>query len=280
MGAAASIPDSREAPSILNKAFDLLRAFDSQSRVMTLSELSRASNLPKSTVHRLLARLVELEMVESHRSGYKIGLGMFKLAAVTPAGRMRDYALPHLARLHDRTGKSVHFGVLRGADVVYLEKVARQDCPSRLTGVGVRLPAHCTALGKALLAYEDSVDLRACMTSPLPTLTRYSMTDVDRLFHGFSRTRAEGFAEEVNETQMGLASVAAPIKVHHYAIAAVSVTYPVGTDNVFAIKNAVRETAAQIAQETRAGITHGRANMLPRDVTFSPPLTNDAGVGP
>ena len=66
--------DAETRPSILSKAFDLLRAFNSGERVMTLSELSRASGLSKSTVHRLLARLIDLGAIEHHRAGYRVGL--------------------------------------------------------------------------------------------------------------------------------------------------------------------------------------------------------------
>ena len=89
-----------EPPSILSKAFGVLRAFDSVNRVMTLSEIARASGLPKSTVHRLLARLLELDVVELHGdSGYKIGLGLLQIGAVSPAISMRDKAMPYLHSL-------------------------------------------------------------------------------------------------------------------------------------------------------------------------------------
>src|SRR4051794_26790872 len=127
---------SNESPSILSKAFELLRAFNSAERVMTLSELSRAAHLPKSTVHRLLARLVELDAVEHHGDGYKLSLGLMQLGATTPAASMRDLALPYLAGLHRWTGETVHFGVLRQFDVVYLEKLAPANSPSELSRVG------------------------------------------------------------------------------------------------------------------------------------------------
>ena len=90
---------STEVASILNKAFDLLYAFNENTRVMTLSELARASGLPKSTVHRLLARLVDLGALEHHRSGYKLGLGLLQLGSTTPAANMRDLATPILVAL-------------------------------------------------------------------------------------------------------------------------------------------------------------------------------------
>ena len=87
-----------EPPSILSKAFDLLRAFDQTARVMTLSELARAANLPKSTVHRLLARLIDLDVIEHHAQGYRLSLSLIQLGATTPAAGLRELAAPHLWR--------------------------------------------------------------------------------------------------------------------------------------------------------------------------------------
>ena len=77
------LPDVDTPSSILSKAFDLLRAFNSNERVMSLTELSEASGLAKSTVHRLLARLVELGAIEHHRDSYRIGIEIFRLGVTT-----------------------------------------------------------------------------------------------------------------------------------------------------------------------------------------------------
>ena len=105
--------------SILSKAFDLLRAFNSNERVMSLTELSEASGLAKSTVHRLLARLVELGAIEHHRGSYRIGIEVFRLGVTSLAASMRDTAISHLATLHRQTGRTVQLGVMRGHEVVF-----------------------------------------------------------------------------------------------------------------------------------------------------------------
>src|ERR1700739_2813421 len=132
--------EADSAPSILSKAFDLLRSFNSNERVMPRTELSAASGLAKSTVHRLLARLIDLGAIEHHRAGYRVGLDMFQLAATTPASAARDLPVPSLPALHLRTGHTVHLGMLRQFDVVYLEKVARNHPSPDPSGVGTRLP--------------------------------------------------------------------------------------------------------------------------------------------
>ncbi|MBF4162722.1 IclR family transcriptional regulator [Nocardioides acrostichi] len=255
-----------EPPSILSKAFELLRAFNSNERVMTLSELSRASGLPKSTVHRLIARLIDLDAIEQHRSGYKLGLGLLELGATTPAAGMRDVAMPYLAALHRWSGQTVHLAVLRRYDVVYLEKLARADSPSSLSGVGARLPANCTAIGKALLAWENLEDLEAFLPSPMPMMTPHSITGVDELVTELRTVRTVGMAHERNEAQLGLACVATPLVVHEFAVGAISVAHRADTEAGQKIEHALHETAVQIAKEIREGLTHGRSHWFPREV--------------
>jgi len=256
---------SAEPPSILSKAFDLLRSFNSNERVMTLSELARASQLPKSTVHRLLARLIELDAVEHHRDGYKLSLGLMQLGANTPAASMRDLAMPYLAGLHRWTSETVHLAVLRQFDVVYLEKLTRSNSPSSLSGVGARLPANCTAIGKALLAWEDLDDLADFLPSPMPMLTPSSISNVSQLIKQLREIKEGGIARECNEAQPGLACVAAPIIVNGFAVGALSIGYHSDRSLDPKVDTALRDTAAGIAHEIRDGLTGGREHWFPRD---------------
>jgi DNA-binding IclR family transcriptional regulator len=255
-----------EPPSILTKAFDLLRAFGPYERVMTLSELARAADLPKSTVHRLLARLVELGAVEHHRSGYKLGLGLLALGASTPAGYMRDLALPHLAQLHRWSKSTVHFAVLREFDVVYLEKLAQPNTRASITSIGGRLPANCTAIGKALLAYEDFADLARFLPSPLPSMTPRSVIHVDTLISELRKAHDEAIARECGEAQLGLSCVAAPVLMNGFAIGAVSIGHPSEQPPPPRVEVALRATTDRIVGDLRAGLANGRGHWFPREV--------------
>ncbi|GAA5210832.1 IclR family transcriptional regulator [Streptomyces thinghirensis] len=253
------------APSILSKAFDLMRAFNTHKRVMTLTELSKASGLPKSTVHRLLARLIELGAVEHHGAGYRIGLDVFQLGATTPASAMRDAAMPHLAALHRWTGHTVHLGVLRQFDVVYLEKVARHSLSSDPSGVGARLPANCTAIGKALLAHENLDDLTDFLPDPMPRMTPHSITDVAALVAQLRRIRQGDLARECEEARLGLSCLASPLVVRGFAVGAVSVAHPAATRLDPKTGTVLRDTAAQIVKEIRQELTD-HARWFPREV--------------
>jgi DNA-binding IclR family transcriptional regulator len=255
-----------DAPSILSKAFDVLRAFNAQQRVLTLSELARASGLPKSTVHRLLARLVELGVVEHHRSGYKIGLSLLQLGSSTPAGYMRDLAMPYLAKLHRWSGQTVHFAVLRQYEVVYLEKFATTDTRASINTVGSRLPANCTAIGKAMLAHENLDDLAAFLPSPLPAMTVNSITDVDTLIDQLRHVRAEGVAREHEEVQLGLACIAAPLIMRGFAVGGVSLAFPADAPPPAQASAALTSTAAEIVNRVKEGLAAGRDHWFPREI--------------
>ncbi len=255
-----------EPPSILAKAFDVLQAFNSTDRVMTLSELSRATGLSKSTVHRLLARLVDLGAIEHHRNAYKLGLGLLKLGATTPAGAMRDEAMPFLAALHRWSGHTVHFGVLRQSEVVYLDKLSSPKCPlTTLTGVGTRLPAHCTAIGKALLAFEDLDQLAGDLSAVLPGLTQHSIRSAETLLAQLWQVKETGLSRERDESQAGVACVAAPILVNGYAVGAVSVGHSSGMSSSTKLDAAVRETAGQISRAVRTMVAD-REHLYPFSV--------------
>ncbi|WP_236147611.1 IclR family transcriptional regulator [Mycolicibacterium sp. CH28] len=260
------VSDADAPPSILTKAFDLLRAFNFNERVMTLTELAHASGLPKSTVHRLLARLIELGAVEHHRGSYKIGIEIFRLGVTSPVSSMRDAASSHLAALHRQTGQNVHLAVLRQHEVVLLERLSVQRVWSPLFGVGGRLPAQCTALGKAMLAFEDPADLRATLPDPMPRLTATSIKDVAVLLRELAEVRRAGVARQCGQVQPGLACTAVPLMVNGAAVGAISIS-AVGVGDVDRRHDAaLRATGALVEREVFERLTQGRMHWFPKEM--------------
>ncbi len=256
-----------EPPSILSKAFDLLRAFNETARVMTLSELARAANLPKSTVHRLLARLVDLDVIEHHTQGYRLSLSMIQLGARTPAAGLRELAAPHLGALLSFTGHTVHLGVLRGFEVVCLDRLSPRGRSETLSAIGARLPASCTALGRVLIAHEDLDLVKAELPLPLPRLTPRSVSDVDELIVQLHEARTRGVAYVVDEPRIGMSAIAAPIITQGLApraVAAISVTFPTGSPDVAKIEGAVRHAAGRLSVDGTRHIV-SRERWLPFD---------------
>jgi DNA-binding IclR family transcriptional regulator len=230
------------APSVLWKAFDVLETFNQSRRVMTLSEIARKSGLPKSTTHRILTMLLEVDAVQRVGQGYRIGLRIFTMG--TCSAEVQYVALPHLERLRRVTKQTVHLAVIEEADVVYLEKLPSAASPSTPAVVGGRLPARSTGVGKALLAFTgpapESVTPPGNHTSTFrrPGLLRSYLQDV----------RMMGIAADREEAARGLACVAAPIFVGQQAVAAVSVGFTASAGSGELFVNPLRETSAAIGR--------------------------------
>ena len=232
------------APSVLWKAFDVLETFNQSRRVMTLSEIARKSGLPKSTTHRILTMLLEVDAVQRVGQGYRIGLRIFTMGTCSAEVQLRNVALPHLERLRRVTKQTVHLAVIEEADVVYLEKLPSAASPSTPAVVGGRLPARSTGVGKALLAFTgpapESVTPPRNHTSTFrrPGLLRSYLQDV----------RMMGIAADREEAARGLACVAAPIFVGQQAVAAVSVAFTASAGSGELFVNPLRETSAAIGR--------------------------------
>lgn len=254
-----------DAPSILAKAFDLLRAFNASTRVMTLTELARTVDLPKSTVHRLLARLVELDVVEHIDEGYRVSVSIAQLASFTPANLMRDMALPHMARLRQWSGQTVVLGVLRGLDVVVLDQVGSLPWHSDIFGAGTRMPASSAAIGKALLAWDPREELEAALPDPLPTVGPASITDRGVLLAQLRQVRADNLASQLNETREGVAGIASAIIIQGKAVGSIGIVYPSATILPAPGSHAVRTTAAQLGIEI-----HERLSVAGQDKRWMP----------
>ena len=240
------------APSVLWKAFDVLGAFSHRHRVLTLAQIVRYTGLPKSTVHRVLAMLLDTGAVEQAAGGYRIGLRLFALGALPPEAALREAALVHLEELHRYTGQTLHLAVLRDADVVYLEKLQGRKGVSTPALVGDRLPAHCTAVGKALLAFSGGGVAAEALAGPLTRRTARSMTSPEQVCRQLDTVRSSGFAVDREESAAGLSCVAVPILVQDRAVAAVSVAFPASAGDGQVLVNPLRQTAAAISRSAAA----------------------------
>lgn len=199
----------------VHNAARLLCAFTTTDTEYGVSQLARKLQLPKSTVHRLLTTLAEERLIERNPRTvrYRLGLKMWELGALA-AGHLtlREAAAPYLDDVRNRTRETVQVAVLDGTEVVYVE---RRESPQtlRLFGrVGHRNHAHCTSTGKVLLAHLPPEELeRRLAAMELVAHTRYTITDPDKLRAELATVRQRGYAVNINESEMGIASVGAPI---------------------------------------------------------------------
>lgn len=217
--------------SSVRNAARLLTAFTPTDRDLGVSELAGRLGLGKSTVHRLLSTLALEGLIERDTTTgrYRLGLKLYELGSIVGDHLdLHEVVAGPIDDLRNRTGETVHVAILDGAEVVY---IARRESPHtlRLFGrVGHRNHAHCTSTGKLLLAFLPLPDLAAILDAvTLPAHTRYTITDRDKLEDELEAIRRRGWADNIEESELGVHSVAAPIReASGRIVAAISVAGP------------------------------------------------------
>lgn len=238
-------PGHRE--SVAGRISLIIAAFDATSPTLSLSQLTERTGLPKSTVHRMADQLVDLRWLERTPTGYRLGIRFFEVGGlVASRHHMRERALPFLQDLQHATHHSVHLGILEGSDVVILEKLWGHGAPALPTRVGGRMPAHCTAAGKALLAFAPEKAVDEVIAHGLERRTGRTIVVPELFRQELATIRTAHWALETEENVPGTRCVAAPIRGAGRAIAAVSVSGPVHKVEVSRVVPLVRRCASDI----------------------------------
>lgn len=251
----SSAVESSTPSTVIDRISLVLDAFDGPGQ-LTLAQVVRRTNLPRSSAHRLLERLVQLRWLRRDGHDYALGMRLVELGSLAVhQDRLHTAAAPFLHELHGATGGVVHLAVLDGSDVLYLDKVGGwlgAAVPSRTGG---RQPAHCTGLGKALLAFAGDEVLGT--GNSLIGRTKHSISTPVRLRADLQKVRDRGVAFEYEESVLGFGCVAAPIgdvTGSSRALAAVSVCAPVErVSSDHRLPMHVRMTASGIWRNLTAG---------------------------
>ncbi len=238
---------------MLGRGFALLGAFRPGDGDLSLAEICRRTGMAKPTAHRLLGELERLGAVERTPEGVRLGLRLFELGQLVPRQRdLLEVAAPFLADLWEATHQTVHLAILDGLDVVYVQKLAGSkgpDIPSRLGG---RMPAYCTGVGKALLAFSPPERREAALAGALRRRTPRTVVAPGLLRDELAAIARRGIAEEYEESAPGVACVAAPVLgPGGLAVGAVSITGWVGRLNPRRLAPAVRTAALGITRALR-----------------------------
>jgi DNA-binding IclR family transcriptional regulator len=215
---------------LLGRAIAVLEVVSTGGAPHGVSALARQLGLPKSTTHRLLRILTRHELVTHGPDGYVPGPGMRRLARLAhdrTADHIRHTLMPYLVDLYERTGDVVALGILNGPEVVILEYVRglRHDSPVPPSS---ELPAHCSAIGKLLLAVggEDAIQR---LPATLKPATPWSVTNRAVLAGQLPGIRRQGMAVCSQEYLPGLLDVAMPVFDGDSPVAGLSRMRPVGT---------------------------------------------------
>ncbi|MFH8249129.1 IclR family transcriptional regulator [Microbacterium sp. B2969] len=207
-----SSPDRREAESSLTRGLTLLELFSPDESELSISEMARRTGMPKSTTHRLVGDLLAWGALEKGRNGVRLGVRLFELGHLVPDhARLRELAIPFAHSLNEITHLTSNLAVREGSEIIYIEKINSRDLKVPHSRVGGRLPMHCTALGKAILAYSSTAFVDSVLEGPLTRLTPKTLTDPDALRRELVGVRNSRVAYDFEESQLGLFCVAAPI---------------------------------------------------------------------
>jgi IclR family transcriptional regulator, acetate operon repressor len=241
--------------SVIGRTMTLLAAFRPADTELTLAELTRRTGIPKPTVHRLVGELAAWQVVERTGTGIRLGMRLFELGTMAPRQRgLRETAAPFLADLFEATHETVHLAVPDGVEVVYVEKIDSRRAPAVPSRVGGRMPAHCTGVGKALLAFAPPGRLAEVVAAGLTRRTPRTVVAPGHLARDLALIAERGIAEEHEESAPGIACVAAPVLgTDGIAVAAVSITGWATRLDTARLAPAVRTAALGISRLLRAG---------------------------
>jgi IclR family acetate operon transcriptional repressor len=176
---------------------------------LTFSELSDAAGLARSTTSRLLAALERTDLLQRDANGAYMAGSLFSLHAARhdPWQETARVATPYLQRLRDLTGETAHLGVPQGASVLHIAQVDSAYLLATRDWTQTSVPEHCSSLGKVLYAH-GLIELPG---DPLERKTEHTVTDLAVLQRDLADIRRRGYAVTVDELEIGLTAVAAPV---------------------------------------------------------------------
>lgn len=238
------------------KAVRLMDYLAEAKRPLSLQELSQLTEMPKSTVHGLLAPLRETGYIEQAADGkYRLGTRLFELGnIVSTSWNILSVARPHLQNIALQTGQSVQISTLDKAEVLILDYADTNRSLRVVTEAGDRLPIHSTAPGKAMLAYLPAAQSKAMLRiSGMHSLTPHTLVSTEDMDAALEKIREQGYAIEDGENRIGLRAVASPVfdigGSPRYAISVIGMFRRTSGEDFLSAKELVCEAARAVSAE-------------------------------
>ena len=247
---------SRYTIEALARGLEVLSLFTAERPALPFNDIVEALGLTKSTAFRILATLEQLGYLDHDPATrrYRPGLKVFQLGFAALSGlELQQLARPLLERLALELNETASMAVLQGADIVYVDRIRNRAIVGVVLGVGSHLPAHCTSLGKVLLADLTEAELQERLShANLARMTDHTIVDRAELLAELAEIRRYGYAISDQELAAGLSGVAAPIHDRTgRVVAAINISGPTATLGRArleqAIMPAVVDTAVRIS---------------------------------
>jgi DNA-binding IclR family transcriptional regulator len=208
------------------RAAVVLRALERVPEGIGLADLAATVELPKSTVHRLLAALAAEDLVELGPEGTaRLGSGLVRLGAATRRG-LRFRLAPVMLRLRRELDETVDLAILEGDEVTFVEQFPAPHRLRAVSGVGTSFPAHCTANGKALLAALTDEEVELLLPSRLERFTEGTIASRSDLLAELADIRKRGVAFDIEEHTEGICAIGAIVADPAGPAGAISVPIP------------------------------------------------------
>lgn len=197
--------------TVASRILSVFEVFEEHGPTLSLSQVAELSGLPISTTHRIVAELVDWGALSRDTQGrYQVGLRLWELGQ-NAGRRLRDTARPYLQDLFSLTGETSHLAVREGNEALYVDRVYGSKRVPRASRIGGRLPLHATAVGKVLLAYEESWFREAYLAGELRALTPATHVDPAALADELLVIAERGYAITGEEARGGACSIAVPV---------------------------------------------------------------------
>ncbi len=248
----------------LARGLAVIRSFDSEHPLMTLTEVAARTGLTRATARRFLHTLVELGYVRTDGKAFALTAKVLQLGYAYLSGlSLPQIAQPHLEELSLRLGESTSAAVLDGVDIAYIARVATRRIMTVGITVGTRFPAYATSMGRVLLAALPPAQLKEYLaTAELRPLTPRAIGTAEELLAELDAVRARGWCLLDQELELGLMSLAAPIHDGPKVVAAINVSMQAqavaARPDPAAYLDSVREAAVATAGLISADLSAGR----------------------
>ena len=223
----------KEKIKSIEKALDLLELLSDNKKEMGITEIGKELHMGVSTVYRILTTLKCRGYIVRNQqtSKYMLGVKLFVLGCkVQNTTNLVKIVTPFLQRLSQNTNETINFAILEGREAICLFRIKSQEMLRTDIEIGTKLPAHCTSIGKVLLAFLSEYEFRMLYgdNEKLPTFTPNTISSVEELKKCLKKIKKQGYAIDEEEFKIGINCLAIPI-INNVgkAIAAISIAGPV-----------------------------------------------------